>query len=185
MRPAVFLDRDGVLNLSELRAGKPYAPRRCADFQLYPEALPALRRLSDAGFLLIVVTNQPDIGNNLADPAEVAAMNAQLAAVLPVAEVVMCPHSQSAGCACRKPRPGMLLDAALRHDIDLTASVMVGDRAGDVAAGQAAGCRTIWIDRGYAEPAPSNPDRIVASLSTAVDAILANFRNDVSGDDIQ
>jgi len=185
MRPAVFLDRDGVLNLAEVRDGKPYAPRHRSGFHLDPEALPALTRLNAAGYVLIVVTNQPDIGNRLVDPAEVAAMNAQLAAALPVAEVIVCPHAQTDGCACRKPRPGMLLDAARRHDIDLAVSVMVGDRAGDVAAGQAAGCRTIWIDRGYAEPAPPNPDLIVASLSAAVGAILANLRNTVSGDDIR
>lgn len=173
MKRAVFLDRDGVLNLSEVREGKPYAPRQIDDFQLYPEAALALRRLKAAGFALIVVTNQPDIASRRVTAEAVEAMHQRLRAALPVDEVVLCPHGQDEGCACRKPRPGMLTEAARRHHIDLAASVMVGDRASDVEAGRAAGCRTIFIDRAYGEPAPAAPDRVVRSLTEAVDAILA------------
>lgn len=181
MKAGVFLDRDGVLNVSEVRNGKPYAPRSVAAFRLYDEAAPSLERLRAAGFTLIVVTNQPDIGNNLVDPAEVEAMNALLRQALPVDEVVVCPHAQSAGCDCRKPKPGMLLDAAGRHGINLAASFMVGDRAGDIGAGHAAGCRAIFINRGYSENAPSSPDAEVASLAEAVEKILEFSRNSLCG----
>lgn len=169
---AVFLDRDGVLNISEVRNGKPYAPRRLDDFHVYPECLAALTRLRQAGFLLFVVTNQPDIGNKLVEQSEVDAMNAQLTGTLPITHVFMCPHSQTEGCGCRKPRPGMLIEAAERYGVDLASSFMVGDRYGDIAAGYAAGCRTVFIDRGYTETSSQAPDWIVASLTEAVDVIL-------------
>lgn len=178
-RKSVLLDRDGVLNLSEVRNGKPYAPRRFADFSLYPGTDEQLIRLQAGGFLLVVVTNQPDIGNGLADSAEIERMHDFLRSTLPIAAVYMCPHSQTEGCACRKPRPGMLLAAAEQFDIDLSASFMVGDRAGDVSAGLAAGCRTIFIDRDYGEPKPLGSHRTVASLAEAVDEIL-NLDNELN-----
>jgi D-glycero-D-manno-heptose 1,7-bisphosphate phosphatase len=174
MRPAIFLDRDGVLNRPLVRAGKPYAPRTLCEFELYPEAEACVASLQRAGFLTIVATNQPDIGNGLVEAGLVAAMHERLAAWLPIEHIMVCPHAQQAGCACRKPRPGMLLEAAARFDVDLPASFMVGDRAGDVTAGKAAGCRTIFIDRSYgAEERPDAPDRTVTSLAEAVAAILA------------
>ena len=169
---AVFLDRDGVLNVSEVRGGKPYAPRRLEDFHLYPEGFAALTRLRQAGFKLFVVTNQPDIGNKQVERSVVDAMNARLAESLPIDHVYMCPHSQTDGCSCRKPRPGMLIEAAERYGVDLASSFMVGDRYGDVAAGHAANCRTVFIDRGYIETPSQNPDWSVASLTEAVDVIL-------------
>jgi len=155
--PAVFLDRDGVLNRSIVVAGKPYAPRRLADFRLLPGVVGAVDRLKHAGFLVVAVTNQPDIANGLVSPELVAAMNGILRRKLRVDDVVVCPHGQSEGCACRKPKPGMLLEAAERFGIDPTQSWMVGDRFSDMQAGRAAGCRTIKIDRGYRE------DRMVDS----------------------
>jgi D-glycero-D-manno-heptose 1,7-bisphosphate phosphatase len=91
----------------------------------------------------------------------------------------VCAHAQHEGCACRKPKPGMLLDAAKRHGIDLRASFMVGDRRGDVEAGAAAGCRTVFVDRGYAEPPAATPDARAAGIADAADAILALSRNNI------
>jgi D-glycero-D-manno-heptose 1,7-bisphosphate phosphatase len=173
LRPAVFLDRDGVLNISEIRDGKPFAPRRLEDFRLFADAAPSVARLRDSGFTLVVVTNQPDIGNHLVDPAIIDQMHAVLSERLGLTEIVVCPHRQGDGCACRKPKPGMLIDSANRLSIDLPACYMVGDRSGDIAAGRAAGCRTIFIDRGYGTDAPPEaPDRIVSSLAEAVAFIL-------------
>lgn len=172
-RRAVFLDRDGVLNRSLVVEGKPFAPRRLRDFRLLPGAAAAVRRLKTAGFVVVVVTNQPDIGNGLVEAATVAEMNRRLMARAPVDEVRVCPHTRRDGCACRKPRPGMLVDAAARFAVDLTRSTMVGDRAGDIEAGRAAGCFTIKIERGYAEPPGPQPDMTVRSLAEAVEAILA------------
>ena len=174
-RRVVFLDRDGVINRPLLQDGKPLAPRRVADFVLLPGAAEAIRQLKDAGFFVAVVTNQPDIGNGLVAASVVAAMHAALRQATGVDEIRVCPHSQTAGCACRKPKPGMLLEAAVAHGIDLSASFMVGDRVSDVLAGSAAGCYTIFLDRGYAETRMHSfdADAILASLPEAVRHILS------------
>lgn len=182
--PAVFLDRDGVLNRSLVRDGKPYAPRNLSDFHILPEAAAALARLKAAGYLLVVVTNQPDIGNALVDPATVAAMHDLLRKALPIDDIRCCPHTREDGCACRKPRPGMLLDAAAEWNIDLAASAMIGDRAGDMAAGRAAGCGLcIFIDRGYAETGPDiEADLIVRDLGDAVGWLLESQKPPIAPD---
>jgi len=172
-RPAVFLDRDGVLNRTEVIDGKPYAPRQLAHFRLLPKARSSVARLKQAGFQVIVVTNQPDIGNGQVDPAEVEAMHLRLRQRVPVDDIRMCPHRQTDGCQCRKPRPGMLLDAARDLALDLSRSFMVGDRPGDIVAGSAAGCHTIFVSRGYRERLESPADAVVGSLAAAVEHILA------------
>src|SRR4051794_40057622 len=148
-RPAVFLDRDGVLNAAVVRNGRPYPPADADAARLLPGVKAACRRLSEAGFALIVVTNQPDVARGTADPSGVDALNRRLQEKLELDEVVVCPHDDADECACRKPKPGMLLDAAVRWDIALGASVIVGDRWRDVEAGRAAGVRTVFIDRQY------------------------------------
>jgi D-glycero-D-manno-heptose 1,7-bisphosphate phosphatase len=172
-RRAIFLDRDGVLNPPNVVDGKPFAPRYRADFHLYSDAAPALERLRSAGFLLVVVTNQPDIGHGLVDPAEVEAMHHHLTCDLALDAVYCCTHTQSAGCACRKPRPGMLLSARDAFALDLSGSYLIGDREGDILAGQAVGCKTVFIDRGYRERRPDHPDAVVATLAAAADHILS------------
>ena len=171
-RAAVFLDRDGVLNHSEVRNGKAYAPLRLEDFVLLPDTSDALAALKASGFVLVVVTNQPDVGNGLVGRSVVVEMNRRLAAALPVDAIEVCFHGQQDGCDCRKPKPGMLLAAAARLGLDLAASFMIGDRWSDVAAGEAAGCRTILIDRHYAEAIRVAPDLTVDSLAAAVAAVL-------------
>ena len=173
MRRAVFLDRDGVLSRSEVRGGKPYAPRRLEDFRLLPGVTQAVRSLKQADFVVIVVTNQPDIGNGLVDSTVVEAMHAKLKARVPVDDILMCPHRQDAGCECRKPKPGMLLAAAKRWKIDLKNSYMVGDRDGDVIAGRAAGCYTLLIKRGYSETQRAKAETFARSLPAAVRFILS------------
>jgi len=173
VRRAVFLDRDGVISRSYVRDGKPYAPRRFEDFRLLPGAADAVQALKGAGFLTIVVTNQPYIGNGLVAPAVVEAMHTKLRERVPVDDIRMCPHRQDEGCACRKPRPGMLLAAAKRWKIDLKNSYIVGDRNGDISAGKAAGCHTVLINRYYYEPRRAEPDKNVRSLAAAVRFILS------------
>jgi D-glycero-D-manno-heptose 1,7-bisphosphate phosphatase len=120
------------------------------------------------------VSNQPDVGAGLTSRETVDAMNDRLRSSMPLDAVKICFHTSAQRCDCRKPLPGMLLEAAIEMDIDLSASVMVGDRASDVEAGAAAGCRTIFVDLGYtAEPRPARPDKVVASLSEATDWILS------------
>ena len=173
VKRAVFLDRDGVLNHAVIRGGKPYPPLLLADLVVVEEAPACLRRLRELDFALIVATNQPDVANGKQERDVVEAMNDQLRALMPIDDVLVCYHRDSDDCACRKPKPGMLTEAAARHGIDLSASYMIGDRYRDVDAGQAAGCRTIWIDRGYAEPGPRWPaDARVASIGEATEWIV-------------
>ena len=172
-RRAVFLDRDGVVNRCEVRNGKPYAPRRLEDFLLLPRVLSAVQSLKRANFLVIVVTNQPDIGNGLIDRAVVDAMHERLRVRLSVDDIKVCRHRQDENCRCRKPKPGMLLESARHWKIDLNNSYMVGDRCSDVVAGQSAGCYTIFINRGYREGKCPKPDRMINSLPAAVRLILS------------
>jgi len=170
---AVFLDRDGVINRCEVRNGKPYAPRRLEDFRLLPGAKNAVRTLKRARFHVIVVTNQPDIGHGLTSKITVEAMHQWLKRHLQPDDIKMCPHRQDENCACRKPKPGMLLEAARQWKLDLANSFMVGDRCGDVIAGNRAGCYTIFINRGYREGKCPKPDRMINSLAAAVRLILS------------
>jgi D-glycero-D-manno-heptose 1,7-bisphosphate phosphatase len=172
LRPAVFLDRDGVIVVPEFRDRRSFAPRRLADFRLYPDASASLQRLKRAGFVLAVVTNQPDVGNGLIARSDVDAMHEIMRRELPVDVIKSCFHRQDEHCDCRKPKPGMILAAAHELGVDLAASFMVGDRKSDVEAGHAAGCATVFIDLGYAEPAPESPDHIVGSIAEAADVII-------------
>lgn len=176
MSPGVFLDRDGVLVRSTVIDGKSYAVRRLEDFRLLPGTVRAVGVLRRAGYKIVVVTNQPDIGNGLVEPAIVEAMHQRLREKLAPDAIELCPHRQDENCACRKPKPGMIHAAAKLLDIDLTASVVVGDRWSDMVAGKAAGCYTVFIDRGYIEPMSTIPDAIVGTLPAAVDVIMSRGR---------
>jgi D-glycero-D-manno-heptose 1,7-bisphosphate phosphatase len=142
---AVFLDRDGTLNRSEYRDGVSSPPNSLEDFELLPGVREAVERLKDAGFVLVVVTNQPEIARGTQSASVVDAMNDVVERELAVDAVLVCPHDDGDECECRKPKPGMLLQAMKRFDIDRDRSFMVGDRWRDVAAGRAAGCRTVQV----------------------------------------
>jgi D-glycero-D-manno-heptose 1,7-bisphosphate phosphatase len=169
---AVFLDRDGVVNRALVRAGKPYPPASLEELEIVPGAREALGRLKDRGFALVVVTNQPDVARGTATRATVEALNARIGAELPIDEFRVCYHDSGDGCDCRKPRPGMIVDAARERGIDRGASYMIGDRWRDIEAGEAAGCTTIFIDYGYDERRPEGSDHVVRSLDEAVAIIL-------------
>jgi D-glycero-D-manno-heptose 1,7-bisphosphate phosphatase len=169
---AVFLDRDGVLNEAVVVDGRPHPPASRDDLRLLPGVQDACHALSEAGFKLIVVTNQPDIARGTQDPESVATMNEHLREALDLDEVVTCPHDDPDECPCRKPRPGMLLDAADRWDIDLSLSVTVGDRWRDIEAGRSAGTRTVFVDRDYSERLPDRPDLTVRELKESVSWII-------------
>jgi D-glycero-D-manno-heptose 1,7-bisphosphate phosphatase len=175
VKRAVFLDRDGVINRSVVRAGKPYPPPSLEAMSIMPGVESALRSLRAAGLLNIVVTNQPDVATGVQRRETVEAMHAELRRALAIDEIRVCYHAEADGCACRKPRPGMLIDAARKHAIDLGASFMVGDRWRDVDAGEAAGCTTFFIDYGYDERRPTNPDYTVGSLLEASSIILTRI----------
>jgi D-glycero-D-manno-heptose 1,7-bisphosphate phosphatase len=170
---AVFLDRDGVLNQSIVRDGKPHPPAGLDQLAIYPDAAEALRRLKQAGYLLIVVTNQPDIARGTQTRDAVDEINAAIGAALPIDEFLVCAHGDAANCPCRKPKPGMVWEAAARHAIDLRQSFLIGDRWRDIDCGAAAGVRTVLIERRYRERAPDHaPDFVAESLGAAADWIL-------------
>jgi D-glycero-D-manno-heptose 1,7-bisphosphate phosphatase len=172
-RPAVFLDRDGVLNEAVVIDGRPHPPESAADVIVRPETIDACQRLHDAGLLLVVVTNQPDIARGRQTWEGVEAINTELRRRLPLDDVRVCPHDDADGCRCRKPAPGLLVDGATAWNIDLGKSVMIGDRWRDVQAGKRAGCAVVLIKRDYAEgPALANADLIVSALHEAVPWII-------------
>lgn len=174
MARAVFLDRDGVLNVPEIRDGVPYPPRDLAGFRLYPEGREGCALLRDAGFLLVVVTNQPDVGRGTQRLEIVEEMHAQLRRELPVDRIEVCTAADDGApdAARRKPAPGMVLDAARALGIDLARSYLVGDRWRDIDCGRAAGCTTIFIERGYREKLRRPPHHYAANLLDAAQFIL-------------
>ena len=174
MRRAVFLDRDGVINGACVRDGKPYPPDSLEQFEILPGVPAALERLRNAGFLNVIVTNQPDVATGKTRREAVEAMHARIREKLHIDAIKVCFHADSANCACRKPRPGMLLEAARELQIDLAASFIVGDRWRDVGAGHAAGCKSYFVDYHYAEKRPDQPYVAVQSLPEAVAFILAS-----------
>lgn len=172
-RPAVFLDRDGVINAAVVRDGKPYPPVQVDAVEILPGVARALADLRAAGFALVVVTNQPDVARGKQTREAVEAIHARLRAELPLDAIYACYHDDADQCACRKPAPGLLLDAARDLGLDLGASFMVGDRWRDTEAGAAAGCRTVFINHRYAERQPPAFDVELASLAEAAAWILA------------
>jgi D-glycero-D-manno-heptose 1,7-bisphosphate phosphatase len=158
---AVFLDRDGVINRPLIRGGKPYAPIDLHEFDILPGALEACQVLKKLGFLLVVATNQPDVARGTLSREMVETFHEYLMQQLPIDRVMTCFHAGAAygdPCECRKPRPGMLIEAAKALRIDLGRSFMVGDRWRDVDCGFSAGCKTIFIDWGYEERLKRDPD---------------------------
>lgn len=172
--PAVFLDRDGTLNVPVIRDGQPYPPATLAEFQLFPGVPEACRSLHAAGYTLVVVTNQPDVGRGVQSQAVVEAIHAQLRQLVPEIEHIEACFDPGRGQPSRrrKPEPGMVLDAAQALGLDLARSWMVGDRWRDIDCGKRAGLRTVFIDLGHTESLRTQPDFIVKSLAEAAAVIL-------------
>ena len=169
---AVFLDRDGVLNRNILRGGKATSPRTMDEVEITRGAENACNTLRAAGYLLVMVTNQPEIARGIQNPQTLGEINRWLCEQLRIHSVKVCPHDDQDDCACRKPKPGMILDAAKELKIDLQQSFLVGDRWRDVEAGRRAGCRTVLIACGSEETVELNPDFTAASLAEASEWIL-------------
>ena len=171
-RAAVFLDRDGVLNLPLIKAGRPHPPASLADFKLYPDAKEACALLRRIG-PLVVVTNQPDVGRGTLDRKVVEQIHHEIRCLLPIDRVEVCyEDGRDPDSLFYKPAPGMLRRAAKEMNLDLAASILIGDRWRDIDAGRNAGCATIWIDRGYTESLRGRPDHKVGSLLEAAELAL-------------
>ena len=177
---AVFLDRDGVLNRAVVVDGRPHPPASVDEVEIPPGVAEALQRLKDAGFVLIVVSNQPDVARGTTSREVVEGINACLLEHLPVDRFVMCFHDSGDNCDCRKPRPGMLLAGAEESGVELASSYMVGDRWRDVEAGNRAGCTTVFVDYGYSEASGSGAaTHSCTSPADALNWILAMGAKDV------
>lgn len=173
MKRAVFLDRDGVINRPIIRDGRAYPPSSLEAFEFLPGVAHAIEELKQAGFILIVVTNQPDVATGIQKREVVETMHARVKSELSVDDIKVCYHVDQDACLCRKPKPGMLLASAVENDLNLAGSFMVGDRWRDIAAGKAAGCNTILIEHQYDERQAEDPDCVVDSLPEASQWILA------------
>ncbi len=174
-RSAVFLDRDGVLNRPILRGGRGYAPKKVEDFVLLPGVGDAVRQLKNAGYLVVVVTNQKDVGRGITSAATLEEMHDILRREVPVDDIRVCTCDNE--CPCYKPAPGMLIEAAKDWGIAFEKSAIVGDTWRDVGAGKAAGVKTIFVDWGYEVGEPCVPDVIVKDLTEAVGHILSSGEN--------
>jgi len=176
MKRAVFLDRDGVINHVIWQENRPRAPMSLEEFELLPRSGEAIEMLRRAGFLTVVITNQPDVAAGLLQREVVEKINKQLRCLVPVDDIRVCYHRDQDGCGCRKPKPGMLLQAAHTWSVALDRSFMVGDRWSDIGAGHAAGCTTILVGDGYGEDFPEAPHAVAESLFEASLLILSEER---------
>ena len=174
MQRAVFLDRDGVVNEGVVRNGRPFPPQSVEELRLLPGVTSAVRQLKDHGYRVVVVTNQPDVRTGVQRRDTVEEMHRKLMEWLPLDAIKVCYHIDEDRCACRKPRAGMLFEAASEQTIDLSASYLVGDRWRDIAAGHEAGCQSLFIDYGYDEQRPQGHYRTVSDLPEAVSRILSD-----------
>lgn len=174
-RRAVFFDRDGVLNELVERSGERGSPRSPGEVRVVAGAGEALARLRDVGFLVFVVTNQPDVARGFVKETTARRIDRMIAAALPLDDRAMCIHDDADDCDCRKPRPGMIHALAERWSVDVSSSYMVGDRWRDIEAGRAAGCRTVLIRRPY--NADVGADLVVDTLEQAVTAVLKETRD--------
>jgi D-glycero-D-manno-heptose 1,7-bisphosphate phosphatase len=171
-RPALFLDRDGVINRTFVRRGTPHPPASAAELKILPGVPEALNALRARGYSLIVVTNQPDVARGTLSRALVEDLHERLRRLLPLDAILTCFHDDADDCECRKPQPGLLLRAACDLGIDLSVSFMIGDRWRDVEAGKRAGCRTVLVGQGYDERAALACDFRVGSLLEAAAIII-------------
>lgn len=168
----VFLDRDGVLNRAFPEGGTTRPPMSVAELELLPGVPDALARLRAAGFALVVVTNQPDVARGKQTRAAVDEINAKMSAELPLLDVFACFHDSGDKCHCRKPKPGLILDAAAKHDLDVETAFLIGDRWSDIVAAHAAGCRAVLIDTPFSHAERCRPDHIATDVAEATEWIL-------------
>ena len=172
MKPAVFLDRDGVINLAYTRSGKPYPPKDLSQLIILTGVEESVKKLRKFGFEVVVVTNQPDISHGNSSYEMVHKLHKEIEFITGIENFYICPHIEVDNCSCRKPMPGLLLEAAKNLSLDLNKSYMVGDRWRDIGAGQSAGCKNFFIDYNYCEERPKEPFITVSSLLHAVGLII-------------
>jgi D-glycero-D-manno-heptose 1,7-bisphosphate phosphatase len=168
---ALFIDRDGVVNEVILKNGSPCAPWNMEEFKVLPDAPDAIRKAKNLGLLAIICTNQPDVPRGFVSREDVEKMHLQIKEKTPVDDIFVCLHDDIDNCDCRKPKPGMLIKAAKKWDIELSSSFFVGDTWKDISAGKGANCKTFLIKKNYNKTSMPDCDFAVDNLSSAVELI--------------
>jgi D-glycero-D-manno-heptose 1,7-bisphosphate phosphatase len=170
MRVAAFIERDGLLNRVRIQHDLPVTPIRLEDFHVQPEAAPLVRNLQNAGFLVIATTNQPGLSTGELSRRELDLMHAILLKKLNLDDIMVCPHDEADGCPCRKPKPGLLIEAGFKWHVDLDRSVVISDKWPDAEAARIAGCTSILVDSPW--NGPGHHDFKVPTLKAAVSKAL-------------
>ena len=171
MKKSVFLDRDGVINKAYIKNGLPVSPNSLNELEILPGVRESIIKLKKLNFVCLVVTNQPDVSRKKIDKNSVIQMNNFLKNEIALDDIFVCYHDDSDNCNCRKPKPGLLLQAGKKWDVDFKKSFMIGDRWRDIQAGEKVGCKTIFLDYKYNEKKPKKPDFVSDSLLNAAHII--------------
>jgi len=172
LKSAVFLDRDGVVCMPIIRNGKPYPPSSTKELKIIQGLEEAAHSFYKANLEVVIITNQPDIGNGHTTFAEVNKINEKIMNKTGIEHFYICPHIESDSCLCRKPKAGLLIKSAFELGISLQKSYLIGDRWKDIEAGQKVGCDTYFIDYSYSEKKPTPPYTKVTSVLEASRIIL-------------
>jgi len=168
---AIFIDRDGVINRVIMRDGKPSSPWKLEEFEILPDVKECLKAFKKMGFLNIIFTSQPDISRGSLKMEELKKMHKVISETLLVDEIKFCPHDDKDNCSCRKPKPGLILDAVKKWSIDLDKSYVVGDSWKDIGAGKSAGCKTFLLRREYNKNYQKDYDFEISNLKQMVEII--------------
>lgn len=172
-KPAVFVDRDGVINSTILREGHAFSPRSLEELKILDGVKEAVNLLSSR-FKVIVVTNQPDVATGNIDKVLLSQIHDEIHQQTGIEHFYVCIHDDRSHCDCRKPKTGLLLRAAEDLDVDLNGSFLIGDRWKDIRAGQAVGCKCFFIDYSYEEERPAPPYMVVDSFLQAAHQIIGD-----------
>ena len=175
MNSAIFLDRDGVVNYSIIQFNKPYAPLSIAELRIIPEIKPIIDFFKQKQFKIFVITNQPDVARGKANKDEIEKINASIQSELAIDEIFTCYHDNQDQCECRKPKPGAFFQLSQKYNIDLTKSIMVGDRAKDIEAAKYANCPSVFIDYGYNEVRPIDQNYTINSVEELLTCLERHF----------
>ncbi|MDB6122776.1 MAG: gmhB 1 [Pedosphaera sp.] len=170
MKTAIFLERDGILNLVRVERQHQAVPQVAEEFMVNPEVGPLLQKLKAAGFVLIATTNQPGLSLGDVSRRELDRMHDLLRRTLPLDDILVCPHDKSDMCSCRKPRPGLFKEASFKFHLDMERSFVISDKWQDAQAAREVGCTSLllnspWIGSGH-------HDFVLNSLAEIVGKIL-------------
>ena len=167
-KKGVFLDRDGVINRAILVNGLPKSPKSVGEIEILDGVVEAVKAIKTLKLIPVVITNQPDVARNITSQNQANQINYQIGLATGIEHFYTCFHDDNDKCNCRKPAPGLIYQAVNDLSLDIQKSYLVGDRWKDISAGQAAGCKTFFIDYGYPDKKPEGNFTRVKSLTDVV-----------------